>query len=269
VDSVLPYLPYQPFGECIVRVLSQRKFVLLVTVVVATVLSLKLGFACFLIRCVVPLYDDFKRRCAKRYPDVNPSLIHMGSAVMAGAISDIICNPMFVVRTRLQTEALHNVVEHKVQHRSSILQTVQSLYREGGPKVFWRGMTANLFGLSHVAVQFPVYEQLKKFLRTRGHKKHESALDLVLASSLSKMSASLLTYPHEVIRSRMMDVRSSAGVGFIATCRQIYQREGFLGFYSGLPVSLIRVIPNTCVTFVTYELILRWTREQIELRNEK
>jgi len=180
-------------------------------------------------------------------PDSNPALIHMGSAVIAGGISDVICNPMFVVRTRLQTQALHTLEKYQPD---GMLQTAKSLYREGGPLIFWRGMTANLMGLSHVAVQFPVYEQLKKTLR---HTKHqESALDLLVASGLSKMTASLLTYPHEVIRSRMMDARTN--VGFWQTCRKIHGAEGFLGFYAGLPVSLIRVIPNTCITFLTYVL---------------
>jgi Mitochondrial carrier protein len=213
---------------------------------------------------LVPLYDDLKRHWIHQNPETNPALIHMSSAVLAGAISDVICNPMFVVRTRLQTEALHHLMDKsndkhnnhnkpgvvsksKPALNNSIAQTIVSLYREGGgPLIFWRGMTANLIGLSHVAVQFPVYEGLKKTLR--GNKRHESAWDLLIASGLSKMTASLLTYPHEVVRSRMMDAR--VGMGLIATCQKIYAKEGFWGFYAGLPVSLIRVIPNTCITFI-------------------
>ena len=142
-----------------------------------------------------PIYDDCKRRWAHDYPEVNPMWIHMGAAVTAGVVSDIICNPMFVVRTRLQTEALHNVANGRPPERLSMIQTAKALYAEGGPLIFWRGMTANLLGLSHVGVQFPVYEKLKHFLRQ--HKQYESALDLLLASGLSKMTACILTYPHE------------------------------------------------------------------------
>jgi solute carrier family 25 folate transporter 32 len=194
----------------------------------------------------------------------------MGSAVTAGAISDVICNPMFVVRTRLQTEALHSIVEQGassasqgVVRQTGMIQTAKSLYLEGGPLVFWRGMTANLMGLSHVAIQFPVYEQLKKTFRN--DKTQESAVDLLLASGLSKMTASMISYPHEVIRSRMMDARPAGmRMGFVQTCQSIYTQEGMVGFYAGLPVSLIRVIPNTCITFLTYELILRYARTKIK-----
>jgi solute carrier family 25 folate transporter 32 len=150
-----------------------------------------------------------------------------------------------------------------------MIDTIKLLYLEGGLPIFWRGMSANLIGLSHAAVQFPTYERLKKVLK-RG-KRHESALDLLLASGLSKMTASLLTYPHEVVRSRMMDARAPittargvGKVGLISTCQRIYATEGLIGFYAGLPISLIRVIPNTCITFLTYEMILRLAKSKIE-----
>ena len=58
-----------------------------------------------------------------------------------------------------------------------------------------------------------------------------------------------------------MDARTR--VGFVETCRRIYAGEGMAGFYAGLPITLIRVIPNTCITFVTYEFFLRWAREKL------
>ena len=236
----------------------------------------------------VPLYDDFKRHSQNRYPHANPSLIHMSSAVLAGAVSDVICNPLFVIRTRIQTEALHSIMKNSASSSSitssaqipkthtGMIQTIKLLYEEGGWRIFWRGMSANLIGLSHAAVQFPTYERLKKLLKR--DKEQESALDLLLASGLSKMTASLLTYPHEVVRSRMMDARVSstatasavaAKVGLVNTCRQIYTAEGMLGFYAGLPISLIRVIPNTCITFLTYEMILRFAKTKIEESREQ
>ncbi|GKZ01361.1 hypothetical protein MPSEU_001087100 [Mayamaea pseudoterrestris] len=213
-----------------------------------------------------PLYEEIKRNWFSESPQINPSIVHMGSAVGAGTVADVICNPMFVIRTRLQTEALHDAASGVMAHRpTSILDTARSLIREGGPRIFWRGMTANLLGLSHVAIQFPIYEQLKKTLR--GDKSAESITDFLLATLISKMSASLASYPHEVIRSRMMDSRSS--VGFFKTCSTIFKQEGMLGFYSGLPVTMIRVVPNTCVTFLSYELLLRYAKTQIDERRQK
>jgi solute carrier family 25 folate transporter 32 len=207
-----------------------------------------------------PLYDDLKHKFESKHR--SPSLVHCWSAVLAGAAADIICNPMFVVRTRLQTEALHGAVTP-----SGIVQTIKILYGEGGPLVFWRGMTASLFGLSHVAIQFPCYEFLKERARNAAPDQKETAVDLLLASGLSKMCASLLTYPHEVVRSRMMDARTTRKL--MDTVQQIYAKEGLHGFYTGLHVSLIRVLPNCCITFLSYELLLRWSRRHMHENTEQ
>lgn len=202
-----------------------------------------------------PLYNDLKQ--SLQTPQRNVSVVHCISAVLAGAAADVVCNPFFLVRTRLQTEALHGTTTP-----SGILQTVRQLYSEGGPLVFWRGMTASLFGLSHVAIQFPCYEFLKDRARQQSPHGKETPLDLLVASGLSKMCASLLTYPHEVVRARMMDARTKQSL--TNTVQRIYLHEGLGGFYTGLPISLVRVLPNCCITFMTYELLLRWSKQQME-----
>jgi solute carrier family 25 (mitochondrial folate transporter), member 32 len=212
----------------------------------------------------------------------------MGSAVLAGGIADVLINPMFVVRTRMQTEGLHhlNLNNNHVTHRTSLVQTVRNLYQEGGYSIFWRGMTANLLGLSHVAVQFPIYEQLKQYFRQhssvaathdddivheqKGAAKVDAqpsaapaltALQLLTASALSKLCACVIAYPHEVIRSRLMDSRARQ-VSLSAMCRDIYRSHGLAGFYAGLPISMIRVVPNTAIAFCVYELVLHELKQQ-------
>lgn len=248
-----------------------------------------------------PLYDEMKDFLIHRqsFLDANayhPGVIHCLSAIATGAFADVICNPFFVVRTRLQTQALHELTEEsllqkksnqmKQTSRVSMLQMARLLKQEHGLPVFWRGMTANLIGLSHCAVQFPTYEFLKGYLRDRRFEKQQSShfvpiaahsnnsnadntvTELLIASGLAKMTASLLSYPHEVLRSRMVDSRSSASPTLTGTAKQIYQREGIIGFYNGLGVTLVRVIPNCCVTFLSYELILKHSKEYFANSNQ-
>jgi solute carrier family 25 folate transporter 32 len=195
-----------------------------------------------------------------------PPQVHMVSAIMAGAAADVVCNPMFLVRTRMQTEALHYMElppSDRVPH--NLRGTISAIWKEGkgSPFIFWRGMTASLMGLSHVAIQFPVYEWFKAEARGRSETNEESTLDLLVSSGASKMCASMITYPHEVIRSRMMDARGPMGVGIVGTFQRILRDEGPRAFYAGLHVSLLRVVPNCCITFMSYELILRWAKENV------
>ena len=103
---------------------------------------------------------------------------HVSSAVIAGGIADVVTNPLWIVRTRMQTEAIHldyevgrlrgeaeargAVYKEGSRKLSSIKQTVGSIYKEGGVVAFYRGLSASMLGLSHVAIQFPVYEGMKK-----------------------------------------------------------------------------------------------------------
>lgn len=219
-----------------------------------------------------PLYDQTKYYLSQKYsPEttgISASWIHMSSAVFTGAVADLICNPLFVVRTRLQTQALHQLLEEggptKI-HESGIIQTTKGLYQRHGLTVFWRGMSANLIGLSHCAVQFPSYEFLKKTFRDRHNDgSPETAAELLLASGTAKMCASLISYPHEVLRSRMMDSRAVEGPTLTGTAKHIYACEGIAGFYSGLPVTLVRVIPNCCMTFLSYEMIQRHCKQWLD-----
>ena len=218
------------------------------------------------------LYETAKRELHVVYvPDdeggmliPTPPEVHIVSAIFAGAIADFVCNPLFVVRTRMQTEALH-YFERPLEERKphGIISTVKGLYREGGQSIFifWRGLSASLLGLSHVAIQFPVYERLKIEARRYNAGGKESPVDFLVASALSKMTATTLTYPHEVLRSRMMDHREGVDIhgksGLISTFRRVVRNEGYGALYTGLKVTLIRVIPNACITFMSYEMILR------------
>jgi putative effector of murein hydrolase len=40
------------------------------------------------------------------------------------------------------------------------------IYRSEGSRAFYRGLIPSLLGIAHVAVQFPLYEQLKIIART-------------------------------------------------------------------------------------------------------
>ena len=52
----------------------------------------------------------------------------------------------------------------------------------------------------------------------------------------------------------MQDQRSRSGsASLLGTLRHILKSRGVVGLYRGLGVNLVRVVPSTAVTFVTYE----------------
>lgn len=142
----------------------------------------------------------------------------------------------------------------------------RQIYHSEGLSGFYRGLVPALFGVSHGALQFMAYEKLKLFrsqsmnpgeYHDRNHVGTERVLgnvDFLAISSLSKVFAGSVTYPYQVIRSRLQTYEAHIvyrGVNDVVT--RIWAREGIAGFYKGLGPNLFRVLPSTWVTFLVYE----------------
>lgn len=80
------------------------------------------------------------------------------------------------------------------------------------------------------------------------------------------MIASVITYPHEVVRTRLQLVADPKAEhperkrrrGLVRTAKRIWRDEGVVGFYRGVGVNLLRTVPASAVTILTYELVRCW-----------
>jgi solute carrier family 25 folate transporter 32 len=203
-----------------------------------------------------PCYNYAKMFLAARCE--HKPLVHMGAAVCGGLITDVATNPLWVVRTRLVSQHLHVKYKGAVPLYTGTFQTMRLVVQQEGVRGLYKGLTASFLGLSHVAVQFPLYEAMKERLGVDqpGAGIAGGSWEVLLASTCSKLVASTLTYPHEVVRARLQDQRNSSSgkpTSLIGTIRLILQLNGAAGMYRGLNANLIRVVPSTAVTFVTYE----------------
>ena len=148
------------------------------------------------------------------------------------------------------------------------------MYRAEGFASFYSGLTPALLGLTHVAVQFPLYEWFKMKFTGYGMGEHPADgdshfLGISAATFLSKVCASTVTYPHEVLRTRLQTQQrgssSSDGMlhqakykGIIHTCKVMLREEGASAFYAGIGVNLVRAVPAAMTTMLTYEYLQKW-----------
>eukprot|EP00834_Sanchytrium_tribonematis_P001288 NODE_30_length_37342_cov_0.449507.p15 type:complete len:286 gc:universal NODE_30_length_37342_cov_0.449507:3816-2959(-) len=173
------------------------------------------------------------------------------SAMSAGVCSTAITNPLWVIRTRFMV----------LRQDTSVFRAIQDIYQRESFYGFFRGLTPSLLGTTHVAIQFPIYEFSKDYLlhmKTRiGKKTQLNTLDIFLCSSIAKMSASCVTYPHEVIRTRLhtqTPIRGSKNYnGIRKMIIMVYREAGWRSFYRGMGTNLIRTVPASACTLITYE----------------
>jgi solute carrier family 25 folate transporter 32 len=146
------------------------------------------------------------------------------------------------------------------------------MLKEEGIGSFYRGIIPALFGVSHGAIQFMVYEQLKQ---TRLHQRLDAGMEFGRAEQLgtveyiamaatSKVVATVTTYPYQVIKSRQQFY--SKQVGVLELISSAWKNEGVFGFYRGLVPNLLRVVPGTCITFASYEFLSSWLKTVRELQ---
>ena len=80
-----------------------------------------------------------------------------------------------------------------------------------------------------------------------------------------------LTYPHIVVRARLQDHRSPVksmgvekyGATITSVVKNIIQKEGLKGLYTGLRIDLIRVLPANSITFIVFEYVKKRLEEAL------
>jgi solute carrier family 25 folate transporter 32 len=232
-------------------------------------------------------------------------LTHVLSAMGAAACSNLITNPLWLVRTRLMIDynyfnrpfisqtryplfepkshleslpkgvsmgssSVKKILEgsrtklksnrqremffrSRSNYYSGTIDAFKRIWFEEGFRAFYKGASASMLGTLHVCVYFPIYEHLKIRLspKAEGH-----SLSVAAASAISKLVATSLTYPHEVIRTRLQTYQTQKH-SLISTIKSIWISEGLSGFYRGLVINIVRAVPSAAASFVVYEKSVR------------
>ena len=178
------------------------------------------------------------------------------SPALAGAATTVLTNPIWVIKTRMLSSDRGSAGAYP-----SMTAGLRTILRAEGIRGFYRGLGVSLIGVSHGAVQFAVYEPAKRMyaatlpLGPNGEATPIPTEATVLLSSASKLIAGAVTYPYQVLRSRLQNYQADErfGRGFRGVVRKTWREEGVRGFYRGLVPGVIRVMPATWVTFLVYE----------------
>lgn len=198
--------------------------------------------------------------------------IHAAAAVCAGIATSTATNPIWVVKTRLQLDRdVANQSGGLRRYRNGLDCLRQTIKGEGIVGLY-RGLTASYLGVTETTVQWVLYERVKRMIARRRAMLDQSGIEPTrwdsllqgtgpaLASGFSKCMASIITYPHEVLRTRLRQSPAKDGTprytGLGHCFKSVVRHEGFAALYGGLVPHLMRTVPSAAIMFATYEAVL-------------
>ncbi|KAJ4298435.1 Pyrimidine nucleotide transporter, mitochondrial [Collariella sp. IMI 366227] len=201
--------------------------------------------------------------------------VHLSAAAISGVVTSTATNPIWMVKTRLQLDknmAIESGSIAKRRYKNS-LDCIRQILRDEGIRGLYKGMSASYLGVVESTMHWMLYEQIKRSLARReellilsGRPKNwwDHTVDWtgkVGAAGFAKFVAAVLTYPHEVARTRLRQAPMADGrpkyTGLVQCFRLVFKEEGMLGLYGGMTPHLLRTVPSAAIMFGMYEGILR------------
>ena len=148
---------------------------------------------------------------------------------------------------------------------SGIMTTIALTIKDEGFLALYKGITPTLLGaMPYEGIKFGTVGLLESFFPTKSDQPASYYITRkMFMGGLGGVMAGLITYPNDTIR-RMLQLQGSRGTtsqysGYWDCARKTYQEHGIPRFYRGLVVNTIRMFPNVCIQFGSYELLKRWT----------
>ena len=210
-----------------------------------------------------------------------------------GIISVFFTYPLELIRVRMafSTRAQSTQVPHTYHpppHHPSFLAAMSQIYREGTgtPKVpssthsplstdalfsrfpvvkFYRGFTVTLMGVvPYAGMSFLTWGFLKSHfvpppsgaVSTSDLRPKPSPLADLTFGAIAGAVSQTVSYPFEVVRRRMQVgglTHPERWMGWGETVRAIWTTRGWKGFYVGLSIGYLKIVPMTAVTFTVWQ----------------
>jgi solute carrier family 25 (mitochondrial folate transporter), member 32 len=198
-------------------------------------------------------YEESKSAIYSRFKDAG-TYGTIVAGVAAGMCTVMITNPMWLIKTRMQLE--------QSSHRRyvGLIPSLFKIVHEEGFVGLYRGIVPALFLTTHGAVQFAIYENMKRINETRRHGIKGEAHEFLVMGGVSKVFATVATYPAQVVKTRMQQRKfdsSSSYARTLSTIFTILSKEKMSGLYKGLGPTLWRVAPQSAIMLAAYEEVYK------------
>ncbi|KAI4324468.1 hypothetical protein MLD38_029956 [Melastoma candidum] len=162
----------------------------------------------------------------------------------AGMTSTFVTYPLDVLRLRLAVEPGYKTMS----------QVALNMLKEEGFASFYSGLGPSLIGIApYIAVNFCVFDLIKKALPEEFQKKTEASL---LTALMSAGLATITCYPLDTVR-RQMQMKGTPYKTVLDALAGIIERDGMIGLYRGFLPNALKTLPNSSIRLTTFDSVKR------------
>ncbi len=174
--------------------------------------------------------------------DVIASVVGSAACVYTG-------QPFDTIKVRMQCVA--------EDAKGGALKCLVNTYRKEGLWAFWRGSLPAFSGaLSENAMAFGVNGLLTRIFDKYTTMGKESDTRSFLTGSITGLCTAFILCPADIVKCRAQLQRARGGTGNVKEImRNIIQKDGFTGFYTGIHTQIARDIPFYFFFFGSYEVL--------------
>lgn len=194
------------------------------------------------------IYSYLSRIVRKRYGQLSlymNLLIGYTSALLAVGI----LTPFEIAQTIKQLDQYDN---------RSTLEIFRDTLAKEGVCGLYKGFKTNIFLCVHPAIDYTVFEQLKKYQIERKNRQALTDSEAFWLGAFSKAVATLLTFPH--VRAKVLQqagVKRYEKMGSTSILVNLFSTEGVTSWFAGMKTQLIKNVLSSAIMMASKERIER------------
>ncbi|OXA56812.1 peroxisomal membrane protein PMP34 [Folsomia candida] len=178
---------------------------------------------------------------------------------VAGVINVLTTTPLWVVNTRMKMQGLPPAPGQQCVKYKNLLDGLNQIYKREGLQALWAGTLPSLMLVINPAIQFMTYESVKRRLRFRYGDREFSSLVYFLVGAVAKTVATVLTYPLQIVQTKLRHGHKMEGLRPNASMQEIFRaiirKYGLKGIFKGMESKILQTVLTSALMFTIYEKI--------------
>ncbi|XP_002969484.2 probable mitochondrial adenine nucleotide transporter BTL3 [Selaginella moellendorffii] len=170
--------------------------------------------------------------------------------LLAGALSACISRTLVAPLERLKLEYIVRGAT------SDAMDVVRTILASEGVQGFWKGNLVNLIRTAPFkSINFYAYDTIRKRITTVTGRKDVTPLEKLAAGAAAGIFATIVCFPMDTIRTRLVAQGGDALGGISGCFRHIITSQGFTSLYAGIVPAIVSMAPAGAVFYGVYDIL--------------